>query len=56
MTHDPGATDRFLREARLAARLQSTGIVRVFSCGEMSGHYYIVMEYIDGQTPGRPSP
>ena len=50
MTHDPGATDRFLREARLAARLQSTGIVRVFSCGEMSGHYYIVMEYIDGQT------
>jgi serine/threonine protein kinase len=50
LTPDPGATDRFLREARLAARLQSAGIVRVFSCGEMSGHYYIVMEYIDGQT------
>ena len=50
LTPDPGATDRFLREARLAARLQSTGIVRVFSCGETSGHYYIVMEYIDGQT------
>jgi nicotinamidase/pyrazinamidase len=46
----PGTTDRFLREARLAARLQSPGIVRVFDCGEAGGKYYIVMEYVDGQT------
>lgn len=50
LTQEPGTTDRFLREARLAARLQSPGIVRVFTCGETQGHYYIVMEYIDGQT------
>src|SRR5438552_3826660 len=34
LTREAGTTDRFLREARLAARLQCTGIVRVFTCGE----------------------
>ncbi len=42
--------ERFLREARLAARLNQASIVRVFDCGETSGHYYIVMEYVDGQS------
>lgn len=42
--------DRFLREARLAARLQSQGIVRVFDCGEVNGQFYIVMEFVNGQT------
>ena len=46
----PGISDRFLREARLAARLNSPAIVRVFDCGEADGHYYIVMEFVDGQT------
>jgi eukaryotic-like serine/threonine-protein kinase len=46
----PGSAERFLREARLAARLQSAGIVRVFDCGQVEGHYYIVMEYVDGQS------
>ena len=50
LTREPGTTDRFLREARLAARLQCSGIVRVFTCGETGGHYYIVQEYVDGQT------
>ncbi len=47
---NPGASARFLREARLAARLQSPGFVRVFACGETEGHFYIVMEFVDGQT------
>ena len=46
----PGTAERFLREARLAARLQSAGIVRVFDCGETGGHYFIVMEFVAGQT------
>jgi serine/threonine protein kinase len=50
LTQRPGSAERFLREARLAARLQSSRIVRVFDCGASEGHYYIVMEYIDGQT------
>src|SRR5262245_25262960 len=49
LTQKAGIAERFLREARLAARLQSPGIVRVFDCGETEGHYYIVMEYVDGQ-------
>ncbi|MCE9565693.1 MAG: protein kinase [Planctomycetes bacterium] len=42
LTRKPGVADRFLREARLAVRLQSSGIVRVFDCGEAEGHSYIV--------------
>jgi|GEM_PF-43644 len=45
-----GGTERFFREARLAARLNHPGIVRVFGCGEVSGYHYIVMEYVDGQS------
>src|SRR3954469_15472826 len=42
--------ERFLREARLAARLNHPGIVRVFDCGKTEGYYYIVMEFVDGQS------
>ena len=42
--------ERFLREARLAARLNHPGIVRVFDCGECEGRHYIVMEFVDGQS------
>ena len=42
--------ERFLREARVAARLNHPSIVRVFDCGEAAGHCYIVMEYVDGQS------
>lgn len=42
-------SERFLREARLAARLAHPGIVRVYDCGETEGHFYMVMELVDGQ-------
>ncbi|MCO6455426.1 MAG: bifunctional nicotinamidase/pyrazinamidase [Pirellulaceae bacterium] len=41
---------RFLREARLAARLSHPAIVRVFDCGTVGGHCYLVMEYVDGDS------
>jgi len=44
------SADRFLREARLAARLASPGVVRVFDCGETAGHYYMVMELVEGRS------
>ncbi|HKY75910.1 MAG TPA: serine/threonine-protein kinase [Acidimicrobiia bacterium] len=40
---------RFLREARLAARLCHPNIVQVFDAGE-SGRPFLVMEYVDGKT------
>jgi nicotinamidase/pyrazinamidase len=46
----PEASGRFLREARLAARINDPGIVRVFDCGSTDGHFYIVMEFVDGQS------
>lgn len=52
----PGITDRFLREARLAARLQSPGIVRVFDCGEADGKFYIVIQSSGWDTIGRSIP
>jgi eukaryotic-like serine/threonine-protein kinase len=41
---------RFLREARLSARIQHPNVVAVHRVGELDdGRPYLVMEYIDGQ-------
>jgi serine/threonine protein kinase len=39
---------RFIREARTAARLDHPNIVPVFDAGEVEGLLYIAMKYIDG--------
>jgi len=45
----PGAVERFLREARAAARLHSEHVARVHDVGYMeNGLPYMVMEYLDG--------
>jgi hypothetical protein len=41
---------RFMREARLAAKLEHPNVVQVFDVGEDDGRPYIVMEYLDGGT------
>jgi serine/threonine-protein kinase len=42
---------RFLREARLAARLSHPNVVSVYDAGEETdGRPYIVMEHVDGET------
>jgi eukaryotic-like serine/threonine-protein kinase len=48
---DTAFRKRFLREARLAARLSHPNVVAVYDAGdEDGGRPYIVMEYVDGTT------
>ena len=44
----PQMAERFLREARLAAKIDHPNLVRVYDCGEERGRYYLVMELVDG--------
>jgi serine/threonine protein kinase len=47
----PQLLSRFLREARLAARLKHPHVVRTFQRGVTKGNlHFIVMEYLDGET------
>jgi hypothetical protein len=39
---------RFVREAKIAARLNHSNIMQVLDTGHVDKHYYIVMEYIEG--------
>src|ERR1700685_52588 len=52
LADDPAFVSRFQREAQAAARLIHPTIVEVFDWGrdEGSGQYFIVMEYIEGQS------
>ena len=47
---DPAFKDRFLREAMMLAKLNNPGIVTIHDSGQNQDLYYLVMEYVDGQT------
>jgi len=47
---EEGFVERFLREARAAARLKHPNIVTIYDVGQEGNCYYIVMEYVEGQT------
>ena len=49
-----GVAERFLREARLAAKIRSEHVVRVYDVGTLpDGAPYMVMEYLAGTDLGR---
>ncbi len=57
LTVDPEHVQRFLQEARAAARIQHPGIVTVFECGQfpatgsgVDGMVYIAMELLRGES------
>jgi len=41
---------RFLREARSAAKLRHPNIVQAFDAGQSEGYYFFAMEFVDGET------
>jgi serine/threonine-protein kinase len=50
LARDEDLRRRFVREARLAARLAHPNVVRVFDVGEDEGRPFIAMEYVEGET------
>lgn len=61
---DDKALRRFMREAKTGGRLTHPNIVELYDVNEQDGMYYIVTEYLDGQSlekilldrPGQPLP
>ena len=41
--------ERFLREAQAAGSLQHPNVVTIYDFGEVDGHLYIAMEYVEGE-------
>lgn len=41
---------RFEREAKIAAKLSHNNIVNAIDAGQVNGHHYFVMEYVEGET------
>ena len=50
---DARRVEMFLREARLAAMLDHTNVVRAFDYGEIDGELFLAMEYVEGQALSR---
>jgi len=50
LARDDEIRPRFLREARLAARLSHPNVVRVYDVGESDGRPFIAMEHVDGES------
>ncbi len=44
----PPAVQRFLREARSAARLRHPNVISVYDVGQHDGRYFFTMEFVDG--------
>jgi HAMP domain-containing protein/predicted Ser/Thr protein kinase len=46
---DSSALERFKSEIRLARRIAHRNVVRTYDLGEITGQYYISMEYVEGK-------
>jgi len=49
----PEFVGRFVREARVVAKLDHPNVVRAFDAGEADGRYFFAMEIVDGQSLGK---
>ncbi len=53
LAREPEFIEMFLEEARLAARIHHPNVVPILEIGTSDEGYYIVMEYVEGDTLGR---
>ena len=53
LAREPEFIEMFLEEARIAARIHHPNVVPILEIGESGEGYYIVMEYVEGDTLGR---
>jgi serine/threonine-protein kinase len=44
------AAQRFIREAQVAGQFQHPNVVEVYDVGEVSGSFYMVMEWLEGES------
>jgi hypothetical protein len=49
LAHDAAVIQRFEREGRLTAKLDHPNIPRVYDCGQDTGEWYMVMDWVPGQ-------
>jgi serine/threonine-protein kinase len=45
---NPGAIERFRREARNAAKLRHENIVSIYEFGEVQGNWFLALEFVEG--------
>jgi streptogramin lyase/predicted Ser/Thr protein kinase len=48
LAQDPAFRDRFIRETRVAAKIDHPNVIPVFYAGEEDGRLYLAMRYVDG--------
>ncbi|MFZ0801472.1 MAG: serine/threonine-protein kinase [Terriglobales bacterium] len=48
-TQDAGRVERFRAEVRIARQVSHPNVCRVYDIGEVDGHSYLTMEYVDGE-------
>ena len=49
LEHSQERLNRFLGEARMSLRVTHPNICRAYDLGEVDGHHYLSMEYVDGE-------
>jgi serine/threonine-protein kinase len=52
VTGNPVALDRFRNEVRIARQVSHPNVCRVYDLGEIDGHLFLSMEYVDGEDLG----